>query len=377
MTLGVRRTSTRCRSGSSSGTTTGWSAASPRSPPVPRDQRRRLRRRPRGPGPPAGRGPSTMPWLAEQCLRRGMRVAAGPSPRTGSTWAPRVTSRERRDRRDRHPNHRRRREGERRGAHRARHRRRRLHRQSRGRAACSPRVPPSGRSASTTRTEPWGGSTSPAAFAAAVSPGRPRSSSATSATPEHVSSAVAGVRRGAAPRRAHRDPLLLRRPALVRGDQRHRHPQRPRGGAPARHAALVNTSTSEVYGTPEEVPITEAHPLRGQSPYWATKIAADKLCESYALSFEHPGHVLRPFNTFGPRQSARAVIPTVLVPAARRARARSVSATRPEAGLHLRHRHGRRLRTRGRGRRRTRGRRSSSAPDGPCRSARSSTCAGT
>jgi NAD dependent epimerase/dehydratase len=75
---------------------------------------------------------------------------------------------------------------------------------------------------------------------------------------------------------------------------------------------LVHTSTSEVYGTPRTVPITEDHPLRGQSPYSATKIAADKLAESYALSFDTPVTVLRPFNTFGPRQSARAVIPTVL-----------------------------------------------------------------
>ena len=75
---------------------------------------------------------------------------------------------------------------------------------------------------------------------------------------------------------------------------------------------VVNTSTSEVYGTPEEVPITESHPLRGQSPYSATKIGADKMCESYALSFDTPVMTLRPFNTFGPRQSTRAVIPTVL-----------------------------------------------------------------
>jgi NAD dependent epimerase/dehydratase len=75
---------------------------------------------------------------------------------------------------------------------------------------------------------------------------------------------------------------------------------------------MVNTSTSEVYGTPESVPITESHPLRGQSPYSATKISADKMCESYALSFETPVLTLRPFNTFGPRQSTRAVIPTVL-----------------------------------------------------------------
>jgi NAD dependent epimerase/dehydratase len=75
---------------------------------------------------------------------------------------------------------------------------------------------------------------------------------------------------------------------------------------------MINTSTSEVYGTPETVPITESQPLRGQSPYSATKIAADKLCESYALSFGTPVTILRPYNTFGPRQSARAVIPTIL-----------------------------------------------------------------
>lgn len=75
---------------------------------------------------------------------------------------------------------------------------------------------------------------------------------------------------------------------------------------------LVHTSTSEVYGTPDVVPITEGHPLRGQSPYSATKIGADKLCEAYALSFGTPVTTLRPFNTFGPRQSPRAVIPTVL-----------------------------------------------------------------
>ncbi len=75
---------------------------------------------------------------------------------------------------------------------------------------------------------------------------------------------------------------------------------------------MVHTSTSEVYGTPDSVPITESHPLRGQSPYSASKIGADKMCESYALSFGTPVMTLRPFNTYGPRQSARAVIPTVL-----------------------------------------------------------------
>jgi UDP-glucose 4-epimerase len=75
---------------------------------------------------------------------------------------------------------------------------------------------------------------------------------------------------------------------------------------------MVHTSTSEVYGTARTVPITEQHPLQGQSPYSASKIGADKLAESYHLSFELPVATLRPFNTYGPRQSARAVIPTVL-----------------------------------------------------------------
>jgi NAD dependent epimerase/dehydratase len=75
---------------------------------------------------------------------------------------------------------------------------------------------------------------------------------------------------------------------------------------------LVQTSTSEVYGSPETVPITEAHPLRAQSPYAATKVAGDKLAESYHCSFGLPVVVLRPFNTYGPRQSARAVLPTIL-----------------------------------------------------------------
>lgn len=77
-------------------------------------------------------------------------------------------------------------------------------------------------------------------------------------------------------------------------------------------ARMINTSTSEVYGTPDEVPIRETHPLKGQSPYSASKIAADMLCESYARSFDVAVATLRPFNTFGPRQSLRAVIPTVL-----------------------------------------------------------------
>lgn len=75
---------------------------------------------------------------------------------------------------------------------------------------------------------------------------------------------------------------------------------------------IVHTSTSEVYGTAHYVPIDEKHPLQAQSPYAASKIAADKLAESYYLSFGLPVTTLRPFNTFGPRQSLRAVIPTIL-----------------------------------------------------------------
>ena len=75
---------------------------------------------------------------------------------------------------------------------------------------------------------------------------------------------------------------------------------------------LVHTSTSETYGTALYAPIDERHPLQGQSPYSATKIAADKLAESYYRSFDLPVATLRPFNTFGPRQSARAIIPTII-----------------------------------------------------------------
>jgi NAD dependent epimerase/dehydratase len=75
---------------------------------------------------------------------------------------------------------------------------------------------------------------------------------------------------------------------------------------------VVHTSTSEVYGTARFVPITEAHPLQGQSPYSASKIGADQMALSFYSSFNVPVAVLRPFNTYGPRQSARAVIPTVI-----------------------------------------------------------------
>ena len=75
---------------------------------------------------------------------------------------------------------------------------------------------------------------------------------------------------------------------------------------------VVHTSTSEVYGTALEVPVTEDHPLRGQSPYSASKIGADQIAWSFYTSFELPVTIIRPFNTYGPRQSARAIIPTVV-----------------------------------------------------------------
>ena len=75
---------------------------------------------------------------------------------------------------------------------------------------------------------------------------------------------------------------------------------------------VLVTSTSEVYGTAQYVPIDEKHPFQGQSPYSATKIGADRLAESFYRSFQLPVSIVRPFNTYGPRQSARAVIPTII-----------------------------------------------------------------
>ncbi|MBW0434142.1 SDR family NAD(P)-dependent oxidoreductase [Leptospira yasudae] len=75
---------------------------------------------------------------------------------------------------------------------------------------------------------------------------------------------------------------------------------------------VIHTSTSEVYGTAQFVPITEEHPMKGQSPYSASKIGADQLAYSFYSSFSTPVSIVRPFNTYGPRQSARAIIPTVI-----------------------------------------------------------------
>ena len=76
---------------------------------------------------------------------------------------------------------------------------------------------------------------------------------------------------------------------------------------------VIQTSTSEVYGTAKFVPMTEKHPLIGQSPYSASKISSDQVSLSYYLSFGTPVTILRPFNTFGPRQSLRAVIPSIIL----------------------------------------------------------------
>lgn len=94
---------------------------------------------------------------------------------------------------------------------------------------------------------------------------------------------------------------------------------------------VVHTSTSEVYGTARFVPITESHPLQGQSPYSASKIAADQLAYSFYASFGLPVVIARPFNTYGPRQSARAVIPTIITQIAsgkRQIRLGAISPTR-------------------------------------------------
>src|SRR4051812_18174735 len=95
---------------------------------------------------------------------------------------------------------------------------------------------------------------------------------------------------------------------------------------------LVHTSTSEVYGTALRVPIDESHPLQAQSPYSASKIGADKLAESYYRSFATPVTTLRPFNTYGPRQSARAFIPTIISQAIHRDEVRLGSLT-PERDM--------------------------------------------
>lgn len=92
---------------------------------------------------------------------------------------------------------------------------------------------------------------------------------------------------------------------------------------------VIHTSTSEVYGTARFIPITEEHPLQGQSPYSASKIGADQIAQSFYLSFGTPVVTLRPFNTYGPRQSARAVIPTIITQIANGQRQIKLGAVHP------------------------------------------------
>ena len=92
---------------------------------------------------------------------------------------------------------------------------------------------------------------------------------------------------------------------------------------------VVHTSTSEVYGTAQFVPITEEHPLQGQSPYSASKIGADQIAHSFYTSFETPVLTIRPFNTYGPRQSSRAVIPTIITQLASGVRQIKLGAVHP------------------------------------------------
>lgn len=92
---------------------------------------------------------------------------------------------------------------------------------------------------------------------------------------------------------------------------------------------VIHTSTSEVYGTAQFVPITELHPLQGQSPYSASKIGADQIALSFYTSFNLPVSIIRPFNTFGPRQSARAIIPSIITQIAKGERAIKIGALNP------------------------------------------------
>jgi NAD dependent epimerase/dehydratase len=92
---------------------------------------------------------------------------------------------------------------------------------------------------------------------------------------------------------------------------------------------IIHTSTSEVYGTAQFVPMTEDHPLRGQSPYSASKIGADQIALSFYSSFNTPVVTLRPFNTYGPRQSARAVIPTIIAQIAQGSKEIKLGSTHP------------------------------------------------
>ena len=142
-----------------------------------------------------------------------------------------------------------------------------------------------------------------------------------------------GPRRRLQPRRVDLRPLLLRRAARVRHHQRRGHAERalaPRAHE-RRRADACRCRSSEVYGTAQYTPIDERHPLHAQCPYAASKVGADKLAESFHLSFGLPVVIARPFNTYGPRQSLRAVIPTVIAQALGRRRPHARLARRRRA----------------------------------------------
>ena len=132
---------------------------------------------------------------------------------------------------------------------------------------------------------------------------------------ESVAGALAEPRGRLPSRRADRDPVLLRQSARFLRDQRARHVQRRRDRRSSGARRVIHASTSEVYGSARVIPIDELHPLEPQSPYAASKLAADKLMDSYHRAYDLPVTVVRPFNTFGPFQSARAIVPTILTQA--------------------------------------------------------------
>ena len=147
------------------------------------------------------------------------------------------------------------------------------------------------------------------------------------------------------PRRADRDPVLLRRRRIVRATPTSgaRSTCWRRPGAPG-VGPVIETSTSEVYGTPETLPILETHPLNAQSPYAATKVAADQLALAFHRTYGLPVTVLRPFNTYGPRQSDRAVLPTMIRQLLAGQARDPARAARYAARPHVRARHRRRVR---------------------------------
>lgn len=130
-------------------------------------------------------------------------------------------------------------------------------------------------------------------------------------------------------RRPDRHSVFLRRRPQLYRHQCRRHSECVASQLESGVERVIHTSTSEVYGTAQFVPISEEHPLQAQSPYAASKIGADQLALSYMRSHRLPVAVVRPFNTFGPRQSNRAVIPTIITQIARGERLIRLGALKP------------------------------------------------